>query len=113
MSNCFGYFSRSGYAAVLVLVQAVHATEVGPVLAALLDRAIVALLLGVLDHPEGVLVRAVAADVLQEVPHRRPETLHDRGDEEALGPVQGLEADVDDVLVRDGHGKAGSVGEAA
>jgi hypothetical protein len=85
----------------------VHAAEVGAVLAAVLDRAVVALLLGVLDHPEGVLVRAVAADVLEEVPHRRAEPLHDRGDEEALGPVEGLEADVDDVLVGDGHGETG------
>ena len=49
------------------------AAEVVAELAALLDRALVALLFGVLDDPDGVLVLAVASDVLERVAKRGAE----------------------------------------
>ena len=91
-------------AAVVVLVQAMHAAEVVAELAALLDGAVVALLLGVLDHPEGVLVLAVATHVLERVPEGRAEASEDLGEEQPLGGVEPLRGHVDDVVVVDRHG---------
>ena len=78
-------------------------SEVVAVLTAINNGSVVTLLFGVLHDPEGVLVLAIASEVLECMAHRCPEALEDRGKEQPLGGVKPLGRDVDDVFISDGH----------
>ena len=72
--------------------------------------AIIALLFGILHHPDVLLVLAIAAEVLQNVPHGGAQALEDGGDEQALAAVHLLGGDIDDVGI--GYGHAGGEPES-
>ena len=91
------------HAAVLVLIQPMHAAEVVAELAAIFHRAIVALLLGILDHPDVLSNRAVASKVLKRMTHRCPETLEDVRNEQALRPGERGGRDINHFIVANSH----------
>ena len=94
----------TAHATVFILIEAVHAAEVGSVLAALLDGAIVTLHLWVLQHPDVLLVRAATADVLEAVAQGRAEPLEDGGEEQCFAAGEAGWGHIDDFFVADRHG---------
>ena len=91
-------------APVFILIQAMNAPEVRLVETAVFNVALFAALLGVLHHPQRVLVGTVAAHVLESVAQGGPQALEDVDHIEALGAVELLGSDVENFVVADGHG---------
>ena len=96
--------SHTAHAAIFIFVQTVDATECGALLPTFNHWAIVSLLFGVLDHVDVVFVLSGLGDVAKQVPECRTEPFGDRGQEDGFGRVHGLWGDIDNGLVRDGHG---------
>lgn len=91
-------------ASVFILVQAMNASEVRLVNAAVLDIAMLAALLWVLEYPQRVLVGTIAAHVLEGVAQGGAQALEHVHHIEALGAVELLGSDVENFVVADGHG---------
>ena len=84
--------------AVVILVQTMNASEVIAELSAFLNWSIIPFFFGVLDNPDGVLVLAVATDVLEGVPKRGPEPAENLREIEPLGGRELLRGHVNDVI---------------
>gem|GEM_PF-5920791 len=72
----------AAHATVFVFVEPMDAAEVRAILTTFFDRTVIALHLWILQHPDVLLVRATAADVLEAVTQGGAETLEDRGQEQ-------------------------------
>ena len=90
---------------VVILVQTMNASEVIAELSAFLNWSVVPFFFGILDNPDGVLVLAVATDVLEGVPERGPEPAENLREIEPLGGRKLLRGHVDDVIFTVLHGK--------
>ena len=86
-------------AAVLIAVEPMHAAECFAALAALRDRPVIAALLGIL-RPDVLLVLAIAAEVLEDMPRVVPRPLNTAG-MKRLSPRFIFRGNVDDVGVGD------------
>ena len=91
--------------AVVILVQTMNASEVIAELSAFLNRSLIPFFFGILDNPNGVLVLAVATDVLEGVPEGGPEPAENLREIEPLSGRELLRGHVDDVIFTVLHGR--------
>ena len=80
-----------------------HAAEVLAELPAFFYRSIIALLLGILHHPDVLLRGATATNVLKAMAQCCAKSLEDRGKEQTLAAGEAGWCDINDFVVADRH----------
>ena len=101
---------NASHAAIFIFIQPMHAAEIGTELSAFLNRAIVALLLWILHHPNIFLGGTVAAKVFKRMAHGGAESLEHRHNKKILGAVEFALSHINNLVVWNCHGGVSVIG---